>query len=109
MFASKFIVKKQPFVAFTYFFPLILITLLAPFMAVKALIYNPVFLHISPLYYVIGVFLVAALVTVFYRAVARKNKYWPYVFAWSAINMVVLSFILFYAVFSIQNRKWGTR
>lgn len=40
-FASKFIILKQPFVAFTYFFPLIVITILAPFMATKALIYNP--------------------------------------------------------------------
>lgn len=109
IFASKFIINKQPFVAFTYFFPLILITLLAPFMAVKALLYNPIFQHVAPFYYAVGVFLVAGLVTVFYRVIERKNKYWPYVFAWSAINMVVLSFILFYAVFSIQNRKWGTR
>lgn len=109
LFASKFIVDKQPFVAFTYFFPLILITIMAPFMAVKALIYNPIFSHGSPLYYVLGVFLVSSLVTVFYRAIERRNKYWPYVFAWSALNMVLLSFVLFYAVFSIQNRKWGTR
>ena len=108
-FASKFIVFKQPFVALTYFFPLIIITILAPFMAVKALIYNPIFKGISPLYYIVGVFLVASLVTVFYRVIERKNKYWPYVFAWSALNMSVLSFVLFYAVFSIQNRKWGTR
>lgn len=109
IFASKFILKKQPFVAITYFFPLIFITLFAPFMAVKALIYNPLFDGISPSFYVLGVFLVSGLVTVFYRSLDRQNKYWPYVFAWSAINMVLLSFVLFYAVFSIQNRKWGTR
>jgi hypothetical protein len=28
---------------------------------------------------------------------------------WSALNMIVLSFILFYALFTIQNRRWGTR
>jgi hyaluronan synthase len=109
IFASKFIVKTDPFVAFTYFFPLIFVTLSTPFMAVKALLYNPIVRGVSPGYYILGVFLVAALVVTFYRSVSRENKYWPYVFAWSAINMVVLSFILFYALFSIQNRKWGTR
>lgn len=109
VFASKFIWRKQPFVAFTYFFPLIFVTLLTPFMATKAMVYNPLVKGISPLFYVIGVLLVASLITLFYRYVSRNNKYWPYLFVWSAINMVVLSFVLFYALATIQNRKWGTR
>lgn len=109
IFASKFIYKKHPFIAFTYFFPLIFVTLSTPFMATKALLYNPIVKGTSPFYYIVGVFLIASFVTVFYRFISKKNKYWPYVLAWSAINMIVLSFVLFYALFSIQNRKWGTR
>lgn len=109
IFASKFIWKKQFFVAVTYFFPLIIITVLAPFMALRALVYNPIFGQGTPLYYIIGVFLVTSIITVFYRWVGRENKYWPYIFAWSAFNLLILSFVLFYAVGSIQNRKWGTR
>lgn len=109
IFASKFIWKKQPFIAFTYFFPLIFVTLSTPFMATKAMIYNPLVKGISPFFYFAGVFLMASLITIYYRHVARNNKYWPYLFVWSAINMVVLSFILFYALATIQNRKWGTR
>lgn len=109
IFASKFIWRHQPFVAFTYFFPLIILTLLTPFMASKALIYNPIFKGEAPYFYVFGIFLIAAIVTVYYRYLDRDNKYWPYVFAWSALNMTVLSFILIYALISIQNRKWGTR
>jgi hyaluronan synthase len=109
IFASKFIWKRQPFVAFTYFFPLILITLVTPFMAIKAMVYQPIVHGSLPLYYIAGVLLIASIITVYYRYVARENKYWPYVFAWSAMNMVVLSFVLFYALATIQNRKWGTR
>lgn len=109
IFASKFIWKKQPFIAFTYFFPLIFVTLSTPFMATKAMVYNPLVKGISPLFYVAGVLLMASLITIYYRYVARNNKYWPYLFVWSAINMVVLSYILFYALATIQNRKWGTR
>lgn len=109
IFASKFIIKREPFVAFTYFFPLIFVTLLTPFMAVKALIYNPLFRGVSPVFYVLGVLLVAVMITVYYRYLNRDNKYWPYVFVWSAINMIVLSFILFYALARLKDRKWGTR
>ncbi len=107
--ASRFLYKKQPFIAFTYFFPLIFVTLATPFMAVRAFIYNPIVKGIYPVFYILGVLLISALVVVFYRYVARDNKYWPYVFVWSGINMMVLSFILFYSLATIQNRKWGTR
>ncbi len=109
IFASKFVLVKNPFVALTYFFPLIFVTIATPFMATRALIYNPIFVGIIPYYYIMGVFLVAVIVVIYYRYIDRSNKYWPYVFAWSAFNMVILSFILYYALATIQNRKWGTR
>lgn len=109
VFASKFIFKRHPFVALTYFFPLIFVTLITPFMATRALIYNPIIRGISPFYYILGMLLVASVMVVYYKFVAVHNKYWPYIFIWSAINMIVLSFILFYALATIQNRKWGTR
>lgn len=109
VFACKFIFKKEPFVALTYFFPLIFVTLITPLMATKALIYNPFFKGLSPIYYILGVFLVASLITVYYRLVSPKNKYWPYMFVWSAINMIFLSFILFYALFRLRDRSWSTR
>lgn len=108
-FASKFILKKEPFVAVTYFFPLIFVTLLTPFMATKALIINPIFHNISPWFYLCGVFLVSFMIIIFYRWFSRDNKYWPYIFIWSLINVSLLSFILFYALATLNNRKWGTR
>jgi hyaluronan synthase len=107
--ASKFIVKREPFVAFTYFFPLIFVTILAPFMATRALIYNPIVHHTWPLYYCAGMLLVAFVIVIYYRFVSKDNKYWPYLFIWGLFNMLVLSFILFYALATIQNRRWGTR
>jgi hyaluronan synthase len=109
IFASRFIARTHPFVAFTYFFPLIALTVLTPLVAARALIYEPLVHHTLSAYYVAGVFSIAVLVTIFYRHVQRGNKYWPYVFAWSALNMFVLSFVMLYAVATIQNRRWGTR
>jgi hyaluronan synthase len=109
IFASRFIARSHPFVAFTYFFPLILLTLLTPLVAARALIWQPLVHHSVSLYYIGGILSIALLVTIFYRHVQRGNKYWPYVFAWSALNMVLLSFVLVYAIATIQNRRWGTR
>lgn len=109
IFASRFIYKLRPFVAVTYFFPLVVVTLVAPFMAVRAFIYYPVVRDVLPIYYVVGSLLVASLITLFYRYIDRSNRYWPYVFVWSIINTFLLSVILFYALATIQNRRWGTR
>jgi hyaluronan synthase len=109
VFFVPFVLRRHPFVALTYFIPLIFLTIATPFMAAKALVYQPLVEGVTPVYYVLGVFMIALLMTLYYRHVRRGNAYWTYMFVWSAINMVVLSFILFYALFTIQNRKWGTR
>jgi hyaluronan synthase len=109
IFASRFMLQTSPFIALTYFFPLMLITILTPIIATKILIINPIFLGRSPFYYLVGVFLVACLTVIFYRHLDKQHKYWPYVFLWSSINVLILSFILFYASLTIQNRKWSTR
>ena len=109
VFATPFVVRRYPFVAFTYFIPLIVLTLLTPFVAIRALLYEPIVHGTVPVYYLAGVFGMAALITIYYRYVRRANPYWGYVFVWSAFNMVVLSMVLFYALCTIQNRRWSTR
>lgn len=109
LFASRFILKKDTFVAITYFFPLIFLTLITPFMAIKAFVYNPIFKGLLPFYYILGVLLVAGIITVYYRFIDRENKYWPYMFLWAILNMFVLSFILLYALTRLRDRAWGTR
>lgn len=107
---SRFIFKEQPFVALVYFLPLTLLTLLTPFMAARALFYMPIVKGGTTFsFYVLGVFLITSLIIIYYRIVAKENKYWPYLFIWSGLNTIILSFLLFYALATIQDRKWGTR
>jgi hyaluronan synthase len=106
---SKYLLMKYPFIAITYFFPLFIISLMTPIIAVRALIYQPIVNGVIPFIYLFGIFLITALTVCYYRFVARENKYWPYLFIWAAVNAGFLSFILFYALATIQNRKWGTR
>jgi len=106
---SRFIWKKQPFVSFFYYFPLILISLLTPIMTFRALIYAPLTHGILPLYHIAGVILVTALMVIYYRFIDAKNKYWPYLFLWSVLNLFILSFMIVWAALHIQDRGWGTR
>lgn len=109
IFASKFILKSEPFVALTYFFPLTFTTLISPFIALRVFFWDPIIYGTFPLYYMLGAFLVSCVIIVYYRIIAPRDKYWSYLFVWSIINMFFLTYILFYALATIQNRKWGTR
>jgi hyaluronan synthase len=102
------IVKKDKFVAFTYFLPLILLTILTPLIAFKALILNPLFLGISPWFYMLGIMLVALMLFAHYN-IYEGGKYGKYMIAWSILNMTILSYVLVYAVYDLKNMKWGTR
>lgn len=106
---SRFIWRKQPFVAFFYYFPLVIISFLAPFMTFHALIYSPIVKGIFPFYHIVGVILLTAVVVLYYRYLDRKNKYWPYLFLWSLLGLFIFSFMLFWAAIKIQDRSWGTR
>ncbi len=108
-FTGRFIYKKQPFMAFFYYFPLVFISFLTPFMAFRALIYTPLTKGTLPLHYVAGIFLLTAVMVIYYRYIDRKNKYWPYLFLWSLLTMFVLSFVIVWAAIRIQDRGWGTR
>jgi hyaluronan synthase len=106
---ARFIWKTHPFVAFTYFFPLIGITYLSPIMAGRAIFYLPLAKGIFPFYHVAGVLLLAAIFLVYYRLVAPENKYWIYYFPWAIFNLFFLSFVSIYALIRINDRRWGTR
>ena len=110
IFTAKFIFKKEPFVALIYYYPLVLVSILTPFMAIRALLYLPFKAGLeSTAFYFLGVILITSLLTIMCRYVAKENKYWQYLFAWAGVNIFVISFLFFYAAATIQNRSWGTR
>ncbi|MDI6778442.1 MAG: glycosyltransferase [Patescibacteria group bacterium] len=106
---ARFIWKTQPFVAFTYFFPLVGVTYLSPVMAGRAIFFLPFIKGIFPFYHIIGVLLLAAIFLAYYRFVAPENKYWIYYFPWALFNLFFLSFLTIYALIRINDRGWGTR
>jgi hyaluronan synthase len=109
LYNARFIWKTQPFVAFTYFFPLVGVTYLSPIMAGRAIFFLPFVRGVFPYYHVIGIMLLAALFIAYYRLVAPENKYWAYYFPWALFNLFFLSFLTIYALIRINDRGWGTR
>lgn len=109
LFTSRFIYKQHLFIALFYFFPLLLISFLTPFMVFKAMIYSPIFKGVFPVYYILGSILVTSIIVIFYRLYAPENKHWMYLYIWSFLNIIVFSYIIIYAAIRIQDRGWGTR
>ncbi len=106
--ALRFVIKRDAFVSLTYFIPLIILTLLTPFIAFKALILNPFFLGIMPFFYIAGILLVSFLLYLHYKIYSGEH-HGGYMFLWSIFNMTLFSYILLYALYDLRNMKWGTR
>ncbi|MDO8572396.1 MAG: glycosyltransferase [bacterium] len=109
IFTSRFIYKQHLFMALFYFFPLLLISFLTPFMVFRAMIYSPIAKGTLPIYYILGSMMVTTIIVIFYRLYAPKNKHWLYLYAWSFLNIIIFSYIIIYAAIRIQDRGWGTR
>lgn len=106
---GSFIYKKHPFVATVYFFPLVAVSLLTPITVFAALVYSPIVHNMSPIAYLLGIFLLTSITAVYYRILDRKNKYWAYLYLWVLLNVCFLSYLVFYAAVRLQDRNWGTR
>jgi hyaluronan synthase len=106
---GKFIWKTQPFVSAIYYFPLIFVSFVTPFMAFRAMVWAPLVHQAFPWHQIAGILLVTAILAAYYRFLDRKNTHWPYLFLWSTLNLAALAFVMFWALIKIQDRGWGTR
>lgn len=109
IFTAKFIYKKQPFVSFFYYYPLIALSYIAPFFAIRCLVIMPIQSGHFPLFYLSGIMLITFLVIYVVKFLAKNSKYAYYFFVWQFFNTTIFSFIIFYALAKINDRGWGTR
>ena len=108
-FTGRFILKKNSFAAVFYFFPLIIISYLAPVMAFRSLVYIPFNHGVTPFYYILGIFAITAGVVFLAKVYSGNRKYLGYFFAWQTLNMFLFTYLIVYAVIRINDRGWGTR
>jgi len=92
-----------------YFYPYILTSLIAPFLAVVILLlapflFGPVVLGL----YVGGIALVSVVYSV-YSKIYRPRFSAVWLACWSVFNLLVLNLLSIYAAITITDGKWGTR
>jgi hyaluronan synthase len=105
--ASGFMWRKHPMAAVPFYLG-ILVTLLSPLIALRALFYLPVFLSVSCLPYLTGLALINFLLaSVFFYY--TRSRYWPYLLAFVAFYIGILSWQTYYAITTIPRNHWGTR
>lgn len=105
---SGFMIKNDKFVALTYFFPLIIISVLTPIIGLYVVFYTSILNSTVPVFYIAGVFLISCLLAIYYKFY-NSDENWKYIFAWVFMGMVYTTYLMFYAILDIRNMKWETR
>jgi len=105
--ASLFIWKRNPLVAFSFYAGIIL-SLMAPVVIIRALIWYPVVHHQFPLYYFAGLILITFLYGFFYY-IKTGYRYWIHGAMATVFYSLLLVWQLPYAILTIRDPKWGTR
>jgi len=105
--ASTFIWRKHPLTAIPFYLG-ILITLFSPLIALRALVYLPIFLSVSPLPYLTGLALINVLLACVFFYYTR-SRYWPYILAFVVLYIGALCWQTYYAIVTIPRNHWGSR
>jgi hyaluronan synthase len=105
--AGRFMWKKNPIVALT-FYSGILLGILAPLVFIKAMFWVPFTHHVTPLYYVAGLVIISFLYGLYY-AIKTGEKKWFISSLACWIFYVLLLYQIPYAVLTIRDTRWGTR
>jgi hyaluronan synthase len=105
--ASRIMLRKHPVAALFYYIG-VMVTLLSPVMAVRALVYLPTHWHTSPLPYLTGLFLVYLLLCLIFLYKTRA-RYWYCGMAFAALYVLFFSFQNYYAMLTVSRNHWGTR
>ncbi len=105
--AARLMYKKHPIAALFYYLGIV-ITLVSPLVAMRAMIYLPLVHQASFIPYVLGVFLVSLFLCLIY-SYFTQSKYWYYGLAFAALYLFLMSFQNYYAMATVNKNHWGTR
>ena len=99
--------RKHPVAAIGFYLGAML-TLLAPLVVLRALIYGPLVLHVSCLPYMAGLGLMYGLLCLLYCAHSQSST-WPFGLLFAAYYMLVGCWQNYYAILTVNKTHWGTR
>lgn len=88
----------------------ILISLVAPIIAVRALLWRPVVAGVMPLAYVAGLYAIAIAYGLYYLAHRRRyDAHWIYGVAFCFFYLAFLLWQTYWAILTARRSEWGTR
>ena len=105
--ASKFMWKKEPFAAATFYMGVI-IPILAPIIVVYNLIYVPITYKVFPKTFLIGIFLMSLLMSIA-QLLLRKSSTWIFGLVFTFYYEAVLLWQMPIAWLTFWKSTWGTR
>jgi len=105
-FTGRFYWKKPLPVALKYYIGAIL-TLVGPFIALRHLIYLPLVGNLtSGILYLSGILLIGSIYAVAFKLEDQKSPTWKYRPLMSVISTTIISWLLFYSLFTIRRQVW---
>ena len=105
--ACTFMWKKQPFMALSFYLG-VLVPLIAPIIVLYNLVYIPVFRHIFPAAFLIGL-LMMSLMMCFAQLILKKSSLWFYGFLFCLYYEIILLWQMIWAWLTFWVNDWGTR
>lgn len=105
--ASRFMWKKHPLMSLSFYLGTLL-TLLAPVVVIRAMVWYPLTTKQFPYFYMFGLLLMAAIYGLYYN-IYMKDKKWVYGIFFAMFYTCVLIWQLPYAILTIRDSRWGTR
>ncbi len=105
--AARQMYKMHPIAAFSYYASIIL-TVLSPIMALRAIVVIPLMTSASCLPYLSGLFLMYTFLCLFY-CYHTQSKTWYYGLAFACLYLTVLCYQNYYAMLTVRRNHWGTR
>jgi hyaluronan synthase len=105
--AVRLMYRKHPVAALAYYMGVV-ITLISPLVAFRALVVLPLLTSASLLPYLVGVFLVYLFLCLIYLYHTR-SRCWYYGLAFAGLYICILSLQNYYAIATMRKNHWGTR
>ena len=105
--AIKIMWRKHPVAAFSYYLG-VLMTVISPLIAFRALVIMPIFAQASCVPYIAGLVLINFFLCVYFLYHTR-SKYWLYGLGFAFLYIAALCWLNYYAMFTVNRTHWGTR
>lgn len=105
-FTGSFYWRKNPAIVCRYYLGL-LFTLIGPIIAIRHIIYLPLGGNMSsPLLYLLGIFIIGSLYGCLAKISNPKSNTWTYRPFMSLLSVLLLSWLLFYAILTMKKNVW---